>query len=189
MEVCELSLRHFYRHVFLKLLLEGVTELYHLDGLLQGSHRPQLQPYGALRDCAGRNKSGAESLGEILPDRCQRELPAGTEGIDVFIMDNHRLLPLGPENCLLHLFFFTFRVRWVLSHRFTTLPLYADGVLFLCIKPQDGCVSRGFDDTIISVISASAAVTGTEQGSGRWQPTDHTQDVDLFSTSRDAIRF
>lgn len=64
-------------------------------------------------------------------------------------------------------FFFTFRVRWVLSHRFTTLPLYADGVLFLCIKPQDGCVSRGFDDTIISVISASAALTGTEQGSRR----------------------
>lgn len=82
-------------------------------------------------------------------------------------MDNHRLLPLGPENCLLHLFFFffTFRVRWVLSHRFTTLRLYADAVLFLCIKPQDGCVSRGFDDTIISVISASAAATETERGS------------------------
>lgn len=63
--------------------------------------------------------------------------------------------------------FFTFKVRWGLSRRFTTLPLYADGALFLCIKPQDGCASRGFDDTIISVISASAAVTGTEQGSRR----------------------
>lgn len=74
-------------------------------------------------------KSGTKSLRLILPSLCavsfNLKFPAGTDVSDGFMMDNLRLLPLGSKT--VSSVFFTFSVRWLLSHHFTTLPLILMG--------------------------------------------------------------
>lgn len=83
--------------------------------------------------------------------------PAGAGVSDGFMMDNHRLLPLGNLSSPSFFFFFSTRLsgEMVLITPLHSAPFYTDGALFSCTeKPEiarDSCVIREYDDTIIRV--------------------------------------
>lgn len=106
------------------------------------------------------------------------KFPAGTDGSDVLQAFTSGI----KKNCLLHPFFFlTFRVRWVLSHRFTTLPLYTDGVLFLRIKPIIAVSS----EDVMTQLSGFCSRYSNRTGEPALTVPGRVQDVDLFSKSKD----
>lgn len=173
-------------------LLQGVTELYDL-----------LTDRLRVFNCTWKSPTTAEILGcspglscvrrnaistwirnkicLILPGWCQCELQVSCRNwwewciAGFYLWDKKKLSP--PS----FFFFLTFRVRWVLSHRFTTLPLYTDGVLFLRIKPIIAVSS----EDVMTQLSGFCSRYSNRTGEPALTVPGRVQDVDLFSKSKD----
>lgn len=120
--------------------------------------------------------------------------PAGAGVSDGFMMDNHRLLPLGSKPVSSIFFFFSnvSAARWFLITPLHSAPFYTDGALFSCTKPEIAVSSENMMTQLSEfVLSVDVDVTraGQERKNADSRRLDHMQGVDLFFGAETTVDF